>query len=112
MVGDVKADDVELAIRTAFDGVPKATSPNPVPPCLKAQSRHFPPIVHEWSGGKYDQTSSVPLDGERILEMTDDQKNERARGVLRCCGAFHLTMPGVVSFSVLTAMRRAGTCCR
>ena len=38
VVGDVKADDVELAIRTAFDGVPKATSPNPVPPCLKAQS--------------------------------------------------------------------------
>merc|ERR1719271_572824 len=76
VVGDVKADDVELAIRTAFDGVPKATTPNPVPPCLKAQSRHFPPIVHEWSGGKYDQTSSVPLDGQRILEMTDDQKNE------------------------------------
>ena len=88
VVGDVKADDVELAIRTAFDGVPKASTPNPVPPCLKAQSRHFPPIVHEWSGGKYDQTSSVPLDGERILEMTDDQKNECARRVLRWCGAF------------------------
>ena len=76
VVGDVKADDVELAIRTAFDGVPKASTPNPVPPCLKAQSRHFPPIVHEWSGGRFDQTSAVPLDGERILEMTDDQKNE------------------------------------
>ena len=75
VVGDVKADDVELAIRTAFDGVPKAST-NPVPPCLKAQSRHFPPIVHEWSGGRFDQTSAVPLDGERVLEMTDDQKNE------------------------------------
>ena len=54
---DVKADDVELAIRTAFDGVPKSSSENPVPPCLKAQSRHFPPIVHEWSHHKPHHSS-------------------------------------------------------
>ena len=116
VVGDVKADDVELAIRTAFDGVPKASTPNPVPPCLKAQSRHFPPIVHEWSGGKYDQTSSVPLDGERILEMTDDQKNECARRVLRCCGAFNSCPShddvGRFFFGFDRDASRAGTCCR
>ena len=54
--GDVKADDVELAIRTVFDGS-RRRALNPVPPCLKAQSRHFPPIVHEWPG-RFDQTSA------------------------------------------------------
>ena len=34
----------------------------------------------------------LPLDGERILEMTDDQKNECDLRVLRCCGAFTLLM--------------------
>jgi len=76
VVGDVKADDVELAIRTAFDGVPKASLERATKPCLKAQSRHFPPIVHEWSGGAHDRTADVVLDGTKVLEITDAEKNE------------------------------------
>ena len=45
VVGDVKADDVELAIRTAFDGVPKASTPNPVPEGAVRHTRPSSPVV-------------------------------------------------------------------
>jgi len=28
---------------------------------LKEQSRHFPPVLHAWSGGPYDKTAAVPV---------------------------------------------------
>ena len=51
VVGDVKADDVELAIRTAFDGVPKATRvPRAALPegAVAAFSAYCPRVVR-WS---------------------------------------------------------------
>ena len=76
VVGDVDPADVQARIKEAFAGVPKPPSPRLAPPCLKAQSRHFPPVVHEWSGGAYDGRADVPLSGGAVLETTDDDRKK------------------------------------
>ncbi|KAJ8608166.1 hypothetical protein CTAYLR_010305 [Chrysophaeum taylorii] len=66
VVGDVSPDEVVAAIRNAFGDVPKRSAPEALPPLsLKAQSRHFPPILHAWSGGRADGGSDVPLSSSR-----------------------------------------------
>ncbi|KAH8055179.1 M16 peptidase-like protein [Aureococcus anophagefferens] len=74
VVGDVRPPEVEAAIAKAFAGVPKPRDARPTPRSLKAQSRHFPPIVHTWSGGRLDGKADVVIRGEgedRLLELDE-----------------------------------------
>jgi len=61
IVGDVVPADAEAAIRTAFDGVAKPAEKYETGGSLKMQSRHFPPVVHTWSGGALDGAASIPV---------------------------------------------------
>ena len=74
VVGDVRPPEVEAAIAKAFAGVPKPRDARATPRSLKAQSRHFPPIVHTWSGGRLDGKADVVIRGEgeeRLLELDE-----------------------------------------
>ena len=65
-----------------FPGSAPAKEPTPDPPTpagdpdkepsLKLQSRHFPPILHGWSGGNFDGTAKIPL--ELVNPLQSDMK--------------------------------------
>jgi len=60
VVGDVSPAVVVDAIQQAFGDLP-ARRPAPAGSVsMKTQSRHFPPILHSWSGGRNDASSDVP----------------------------------------------------
>lgn len=64
IVGDVDVAQAEELIRKYFGhleaGADTAASRQAL--TLKLQSRHFPPVTHNWSGGRFDKfaTASLP----------------------------------------------------
>lgn len=78
VVGDVAPDEVVAAIQQAFGDLPTTRTQGGLTPriTLKTQSRHFPPILHSWSGGIADSKSVVPV--SLPLSTLERSKAQRA----------------------------------
>lgn len=84
IVGDVDVGQAEEMIRKYF-GHLEAGGREQEPPTLKLQSRHFPPVTHYFSGGKFDRFADASLPAElktfgRSPRTSEESVSDKADG--------------------------------
>lgn len=82
VVGDVGTDEVVSAIQDAFGHLPAPNAPADETISMKRQSRHFPPILHSWSGGIANAKSDVPnsLPTSTLERRKPNKADQSSRG--------------------------------
>ena len=61
IVGDVDVGQAEEMIRKYFGHLESGGGPSKEAQTLKLQSRHFPPVTHYFSGGRFDRFAKESL---------------------------------------------------